>query len=470
MKKLALLLLLATGSLCFAQNATPVTNCTTRTSLICTIPNLYGPNGLILKHVIIGGADHLPHFNGAFQGFSTPLGEAIGSELTMLPLASPASGFTTTFDETTGLPTRTQQSFGPIFAERAETTGKGKFFFALTYQYFTFDSLDGMNLGNVPAVFTHDGGSPTAATFKSDFITTNNSIQLYVNQATAFATYGVARRVDVSVAIPMLQVRLTGNSFAAIHWTNPATAQDPSSEAHIFQVNGIDSQTKGFRNAGSASGIGDVTFRVKGAVYQGEHGSVAFAADLRLPTGDAENFLGSGAYGIKPFLIASLRKGRWSPHVNAGYQFNGNSLLAGNFPGYQGLNAQESEIPPVAPTKAHLPNDVFYTAGADVGATRNLTLCFDFLGQSVLSGTMITPGIPYATSTIKPEIPSSVLPASPYATTSVRTGNFNVLMGSAGLKTKVGANLLLTANVLFQMNNQGLRAKAVPMFGLSYTF
>jgi hypothetical protein len=43
-------------------------------------------------------------------------------------------------------------------------------------------------------------------------------------------------------------------------------------------------------------------------------------------------------------------------------------------------------------------------------------------------------------------------------------------MGSAGLKTKVGANLLLTANVLFQMNNQGLRAKAVPMFGLSYTF
>jgi len=36
--------------------------------------------------------------------------------------------------------------------------------------------------------------------------------------------------------------------------------------------------------------------------------------------------------GIKPFVIASLRKGRWSPHVNVGYQFNGNSLLAGNFP------------------------------------------------------------------------------------------------------------------------------------------
>src|ERR1019366_697924 len=149
MKKLSLLFSLATGSLCIAQNlTTPSTNCTSRTSLICTIPNLFGPHGLTLAEKSINGVEHQPHFNGAFEGFSTPLGEAIGSELTLLPLASPASGFTTTFDETTGVPNRTQQSFGPILAERAETIGKGKFFFAFTYQYFTFDSLDGMNLGN----------------------------------------------------------------------------------------------------------------------------------------------------------------------------------------------------------------------------------------------------------------------------------------------------------------------------------
>ena len=32
-------------------------------------------------------------------------------------------------------------------------------------------------------------------------------------------------------------------------------------------------------------------------------------------------------------------------------------------------------------TKGHLPNNLFYTVGADVGVNRNLTVAFDLFGQ-----------------------------------------------------------------------------------------
>ncbi|MBZ5582087.1 MAG: transporter [Acidobacteriia bacterium] len=460
MSKLTVALLFATAAapLALGQNK-PVTNCTSRASLICAIPNLYGPNGLILSDVVLsGGVPHLPHFNGDFQSSFSPLGSAIGTELTLLPLASPASGFTYSFEQSTGVVTKVQQSFGPILAERAETIGKGKFFLGFTYQYFDFDSLDGIDLKNIPAVFTHDDAHATG--FFSDFITTQNSVHLFVNQETAFATYGLTRRIDVSLALPILSVRLTGNSSAAIHWTNAGA--DPSSEVHQFP-NG--SQANGYAISQTASGIGDATVRIKAAVAHGEKASLGFAADVRFPTGDAENFLGSGTYGIKPFVIASLREGKWAPHVNIGYQINGSSILAGNFAGY---NAG-STTSPLAPTKGHLPNDLFYTLGTDVGVARRLTLSFDFLGQSVYGAPILVQGAPF--TPLQPEItPQAVAATPPYATTSVRTGNFSVLMGSAGLKAQLGRNLLLTLNGLFQLNDDGLRSKFVPMAGLSYTF
>ncbi len=458
MKRLTIALLFAGAQFALAQTK-PVTNCTTRTSLICTIPNLFGPNGLILSDVVLAGnVPHLPHFNGDFQASFSPLGAAIGTELTLLPLASPASGFTYSFEQSTGAVTKVQQSFGPILAERAETIGKGKFFLGFTYQYFDFDALDGIDLRNIPAVFTHDNAH--AAGFFSDFITTQNSVHLFVDQETAFATYGLTRRVDVSLALPILHVRLTGNSVAAIHWTNAGT--DPSSEVHQFPNGG---QINPFSISQGSSGIGDATVRIKGAVIHGERASLGFATDVRFPTGDAENFLGSGTYGIKPFVIASLRAGKWAPHVNVGYQINGKSILAGNFSGYNAGNTTS----PVPPTKGHLPNDLFYTIGTDVGVARRLTLSFDFLGQSVYGAPILVQGTPF--TPLQPEISGQAVPASAtYATTSVRTGNFSVLMGSTGLKTQLTSNLLLTLNGLFQLNNNGLRTRFVPMAGLSYTF
>jgi hypothetical protein len=41
---------------------------------------------------------------------------------------------------------------------------------------------------------------------------------------------------------------------------------------------------------------------------------------------------------------------------------------------------------------------------------------------------------------------------------------------AGGFKANLVGQLLLTANVLYQMNHAGLHSKPVPLLGLSYTF
>jgi hypothetical protein len=441
-------LLLMSGLL---QAQTTTTQCTGSNKLGCLIPNVYGPNGLTLPNPF-----HEAHFENDFQTNFSPLNASIATELTLLRLASPASGFTYTFDRSAGVYSRTAQSFGPILAERAETLGKGKFYAGVAYQYFSFNSIDGIDLGDIPAVFKHElhtgaGGSDPA--YENDFITTQNSIDLFVNQITAVASYGLTNRIDLSVAVPVLNVNLGIRSDATIHRTAPP---NPTfGQAHYFDPNDPDgSVNKTFSDSGHASGIGDVTVRVKGTVLHGERAALGFATDVRFPTGDELNFLGAGAYGVQPFVIGSVKLGKATPHVNLGYQFNGDSILAGDI---------------LTGTKARLPRVFYYTVGTDVGVSNWLTLAFDLLGQRAFGATTVSIGQPYVSAV--EEIPTAgVNIQSSYRQIELKRGDFNVISGSAGFKMRIFRRLLMTQNVLFQLNNDGLRAKVVPVVGLSYTF
>ena len=53
-----------------------------------------------------------------------------------------------------------------------------------------------------------------------------------------------------------------------------------------------------------------------------EHGGIdsAAMADLTLPTGDRENFLGTGRVQLRLAYIASKTIRKFTPHVNVGYQ------------------------------------------------------------------------------------------------------------------------------------------------------
>src|SRR5215831_9058814 len=307
--------------------------------------NIYGPNGLLVDSLAVlnpGDQAHYPHFNSSFQTSFNLFNIAMASQLTAVPLPSPASGFTYVYHPETGAFTRSTQSFGPILADRAETLGRRKFSFSFNYQRFTFDSIAGVDLNSVPAVFTHDdrqlGGG------RLDVVTTVNKIEASVGQFTAFFNYGLNDRVDVSVAIPAVTTKLSLTSNATIQHLGTT---DPLIHFFYTPSGGI-GNTRSFSSSGEKSGIGDVIFRVKANAFRGEHTALAVGTDVRTPTGDEKNLLGSGAPGIKPFAALSYSYKRVAPHLNLGYQWNGKSILAGDV---------------AAGTKADLPNEVLYTAG-----------------------------------------------------------------------------------------------------------
>src|SRR5262249_37827920 len=82
----------------------------------------------------------------AQKAFTVGLNQAVGSQVSSCALGSSAGGFSWTFDSTLGTFNRVSPSFGPVFADRALTTGRRKLNFGANYQSATFDSLEGVDL------------------------------------------------------------------------------------------------------------------------------------------------------------------------------------------------------------------------------------------------------------------------------------------------------------------------------------
>jgi hypothetical protein len=407
--------------------------------------NIYGPNGLVVDSLaeLPDGSTHSGHFNSGFQTEFTQINVAMASQLTSLPLPSPASGFTYTFDTGTGTFKRSTQSFGPILADRAETIGKGKLSFGLYFQQFTFDSLEGLDLTRLPAVFTHDdfqlGGG------RADVVTTSNSIDARVEQLTAFLTYGITDRLDVSLAIPIVRTGLNVVSNATIE--RVGTAENP--KVHFFRdpaAPGEFGARRQFVAGGGASGLGDIIVRAKGTILRRTSLGLALGVDLRAPTGDERDLLGSGAVGVKPFAALSIPINRFSPHINVAYRWNGKSELAGDV---------ESG------SEADLPDQFLYVAGADFGVGEKLTLAFDFIGQRVIDSPRIMANTYIATSgSTSAEFPNI----------SFTNESFNQFNGAAGFKTNIAGQVLINFNLLFRLDNNGLRDKVTPLIGIEYTY
>ena len=408
--------------------------------LALLIPQLYGPDGLHVESQarLPDGSTHSAHFNSAFQAEFTQFNIALASQLAAVPLPTPASGFTYTFDASLGVFQRSTQSFGPILTERAETIGKRKLTFGITYQHFGFDSLEGLSLGSIPAVFTHDDSQLGGG--RSDLVATTNSIDASVDQTVAFLSYGLGSRLDLSVAVPFVTVDLAARSDAQVQ--RIGTAASPATHYYDDGSGGFGT-VETYTRSGHASGIGDVIVRLKGTPVHNDSIAIALGVDGRIPTGDEEDLLGLGAFGLKPFAVLSFSQGRVAPHLNAAYMWNGKSVLAGDV---------------AKGTKEDLPDQVQYAVGADVGVTKRLTLAFDFLGTYVIDSPRLVREVFTAANGLSfPQI-------------GFVTESYHLASGSAGLKVNPFGRLLVDFNVLFKLDNAGLRDKVTPLLGIEYAF
>jgi hypothetical protein len=435
------------------------------------LPNVFGSTGLSLFANPV--VPHYAHFIGSAQTtLNQTLSSAIATQLAILPIISPSSGFTYRYDSEAGAFVRTTTSFGPIYAERAESVGRGKVSFGTSYQRFRFSSIDGNDLHKIPAVFSHienTGPGGSAPAYEADVIQTMNNVNLNIDSTMLYGTYGVTDRVDLSVAVPIVSVRMGITSDATIVRVSGPTFTVPGggtfSNPHQF-TSDPNSLTHSYFSNGNSSGIGDVSFRVKASVWHGRNAGLSLGMDVRTPTGDARKLLGSGALGIKPFIAVSRTGKHFAPHVNLGYQWNGRSILAGDVTGSTVSEdaTGAAVIQNGAAIKQSLPSQLFYTIGADYGASKGLTFVFDYLGQTLVN----TPRVfrdNYPTRDILGGTGALSLP-------TISGGKDVAVLSSAatGIKCNLFGNVLLTANLLFRLDNKGLRQDVMPLVALSYAF
>ena len=410
--------------------------------LALLLREVFGPSGLAVNSeaVLPDGSTHTAHFNSGFQSNFTQVNIAVASQLTALPLPSPASGFTYTFDAATGTFVRSTQSFGPILTDRAETIGRGRFSFGYNVQFFSFDTLEGLSLSSIPAVFTHDDAQLGGG--RSDIVTTTNSIEASVGQMVGILTYGVTDRLDVSLAVPVVYTRLSVRSDAVVQ--RLGTATDPT--IHFFRdpdAPGTYGTQRQFGAEGTATGLGDLILRVKGTALREGLRALALGVDVRLPTGDERDLLGAGAAGVKPFAAFSTAWGRVSPHVNVAYQWNGDSLLAGDVR---------------AGTKGKLPDTILFAVGADFGVSGRLSLAVDVFGGRIIDSPRLVPTT-FVTAA-----------GSTFDDVTYRNATFTTAAGSVGFKLNIARRVLANFNLRFKLSDAGLVDRASPLLGLEYGF
>ncbi len=374
------------------------------------------------------------------------LNNQLAIQLSTFPLASSAGGFTYRLDPALGVFTRATDSFGPVYADRAETIGKGKFALGLNYSHFSFDRIDDLNLrdGDVRIVLTHQDIPPAGCClrpfFEGDVITTTMYLKIQTDITAFTLSYGVTDRFDIGAAIPVVHVQIQARTAATIDKLSTG-ANSSTVNIHTFP-NGESSET--FEQSGSASGVGDVVLRGKYRLTSGSRAGLAVGLDVRLPTGEERDLLGTGATQIRGFLIGSAHLGKFSPHVNGGYTWSSR-----NRP---------------------IPDEISYTAGFDWALSPRLTFAVDALGRTLRKSRVLRG----QDTTFEYNTNPSTDPVSLHTATLEQLvateQDVTSYLGSVGFKINPVGSLLLTVNGLFSLNNRGLQAKFAPLIGLDYSF
>src|SRR5437867_1735552 len=175
---------------------------------------------------------HADHFipaaraeNGSLISF---LSNAVSGNVANIPVSATSGGSTFRFEG--GVPVRTSVSPGPVFAERAQTLGRGRVFVGANVNHLHFATLRGVSLDGIELTFTHEnvtgpvcdsivGASCTpygVPMLENDVIAVRLALDLDMTVTSFFMSFGLLDRVDVGVVLPIVSTSLHGTSDAEI--------------------------------------------------------------------------------------------------------------------------------------------------------------------------------------------------------------------------------------------------------------
>ena len=377
--------------------------------------------------------------NGSVIAFLT---SAIGSRVANVPIGATTSGETFRFEG--GVPVSTSTSAGPIFAERAQTLGRGRVLAGVNQSNLTFTSLRGVPLSQLHLIFTHenvdyngcdadqngaDCSKMGVPVLENDIMPFTLDLDIHLAVTSFFLTYGLSDKVDLGVVLPLMSASISGRSDATIIPFGGPTA------AHFFAGTPENPVLEASRtSSGSAFGLGDVAVRLKLNARQTQTSGAALLLDARFPTGDANDLLGSGHFAARAVAILSSTFAGVSPHLNVGYLYTADPLR----------------------------NDVVLaTAGFDQLLTRGLTMAVDVAGELQVG-------------TSKLLLPQPVHYDSPFQRTINPTDipdiRDDIINGALGFKYSTPGHVTLVANTMFPLNSGGLRARLTYTLGVEYSY
>jgi hypothetical protein len=372
------------------------------------IPGLYGGDGVTLAGVDGGPfPSHAPHFLVESADSFNRLNDIISAQIGAIPFASSGAGFAFRYDDDLGTFVQVAKSFGPIFAERADTVGKGRFNANLSFTGFKYDEFLGDDLDHLTVVTLHEPDTlppdDEHTSFELDTVEIEMNLDINVNALVFAGTYGITDRFDIGFLIPLadVDVRIDARAMVVKSPDNPIPV-----DVHTFE-GGPESPNDQAR--GTATGLGDVLLRAKYHWVTGESHNLAAALQVKTATGDEEDFLGTGDITMRPFLIYSRTFGSFTPHLNLGYEFN--------------LDDSDE-------------NSIEYAAGFDVGAEK-FTVAMSVLGSREVNGDGIAD---------------------------------TIVNGAVGVKWNPFGNYIVTANLLMPLNDDGLRSDYIGTLAFERNF
>ncbi len=328
----------------------------------------------------------------------------LASELATLPPSLSSAGFSYRFNSMLGTAERASMSFGSFFTERSLTSGKGQAALGVNFRAASYRRLDGRDLEDGRFLTTANQFRDEAAPFDVETLT----MEVDSRVLTFTGSYGVTDRLDLSAAIPLVELSLDGTRVNAYRGVETVQAV-------------AEARSRGF---------GDVAVRAKYGLISGASSGLAVAGELRLPTGREQDLLGAGTAGFSALLIGS------SEHGVLGY--HGNLSLSGG----------------------GLANEVAYRGAVCLSASDRVTLVGELIGRRYGDAGRITEiRVPHATienvDTIR-----LVSEDSSLSTASIVLGG----------KWNVTGTWILSAHTQLPVSDRGLRSGVVTLVGLDYAF
>ena len=387
----------------------------------------------------VNNIPHQAHFTSDSVATFGLLVKQLAPSAADFPAISTVPGFTFHYNPQLQVFERSSSSLGPVYVERPQTLGAGKFDLGVSYLSVSYEELNGKSLdrlkfrglghndccGNPPSENTPPFEIDTADLLFEDF-------ELRSHVVSFFGTYGITDRWDVNLLVPVVFTSLYLEARQRLN-------NESGTNTHFFAV--ATQQSERFTKFDEdKAGVGDIQLRTKYHLYGMGGFNIASGLTLRVPSGDEDNFQGLGDPTLTPFFSLAQEYGRFDFHASSGVEFNFD-------------DSHRSRIR--------------YAGGVTLTLIEQLALLVDVVGSSGLKQDRISQRVKQFVNAGG----SSTTPApSIIKHRSFRTDIVDLNVGFKASPFGTQHPAVAFATVFIPLNNDGLRADFIPAVGVEVGF